>query len=457
MGKMLEKKQPLPMWRRIVLALLLSAMAMLAVFMLVSYFMGKRLSDEIIKISRAGEPITFRDLQTQLQPHSTADDAAAYYAEALSGIPPGDLESLRRMRVFYRKNIVSLPANQFPSDVREKVTQNLTNLKPVLEKFDKAADLSLSHFDIGVEQGMQAYKTRLGSVQIAALLLSLRTLDSMLDGRDDDAVNSAISSLKMIRIFDSCPIISLHAARVIFVAQVCHDIHILLGYGHPSDKSLAKLQKVLAETVAPNALERMFYAERVYQIEAGRNLIPEKIKSRFLQHKVPDIPERVSLPRTRWARLRVRQKAARFLRDMAGLIADVRQPWPGPLDKIITNPDVATKKPSALFTRAASSVRLTAETLVFVRCTTLAIAIERYRRVHGKLPPSLDDVAPDYIDSVPLDLFTSKKLLYHYDEETYVVYSTGINRLDDGGLVVRGPDEKSLKDSGLRVWFRKSQ
>jgi hypothetical protein len=81
----------------------------------------------------------------------------------------------------------------------------------------------------------------------------------------------------------------------------------------------------------------------------------------------------------------------------------------------------------------------------------LAIAIERYRRSHGELPRSLDDVSGAYIDSIPLDPFTGERILYGWDEEGYVVYSVGHNRQDDGGYVRPKAGEKNPQDLGLRL------
>ncbi|MHC4737342.1 MAG: hypothetical protein ACYS9Y_00410 [Planctomycetota bacterium] len=457
MGKTEREKQPLPKWRRILLGLVLMAMVSLAAFMLVGYFIERQLGKEIVKIGQAGEPVTFADLQPVPVPGAIGNDAAVYYVEVLSRIPPGDVENLKRIHIFYHKNIVSLPSNQFPGDTREKVAQNLVGLKPMLEKLDKSADLPLSNFDIGIEQGMEVCQTRLGSVRAAVLLLSLRTLESILSGDGDTAANSIISSLKMMRIFDFSPTMTVYTVRILFVAQLCQDIHILLLYSRPSDNSLLKLQKVLSEIIGPDALERMFYAERVYQIELGRNLIPRKISSRLLQEKVPDLPERLSLPGNRWGRLRLRQLATAFLRDIAWLITSVRSPWPEPLDTIIARVTASKEKSNSLLTNSATSISLTAETVTFVRCTTLAIAVERYRRTHDQLPGSLDDMVPNYIDSVPLDPFTGNKLLYNYDKEGYVVYSAGNNRQDDGGLVIRKPDQPVRLDHGIHIQFGQPQ
>jgi hypothetical protein len=462
MNEAMNKKQPLSWWRRILLAVVLIAMAVLALLILTDYLMERQLGDEIIKISQAGEPITFLDLQANLNQSSTGEDAARYYEEALSNIPSGDLENLSRVNTFYRKSIVSLPANQFPSEINERITQNLAKLQPVLEKFDKAGTLPLLQFDMGIEQGMQVCKTRLNSAQTAALLLSLRTLHLILQGEDDAAADSVIAMLKMIRILDPYPTMVLHTAKAVFVAHACQDIHLLLEHARPSEKSLAKLQEALSQTIPANTLERMFFAERAYQLEMARNLIPGDIASRFLQDKVPALPERLSLPSSRWGRFRIRQKSVQYLHDMARLITAAHRPWPEPLDATVssatgTNALLPAEKPTGLLWSGAVFIRLTAETIALVRCTILAVAIERYQRQHGELPAALDDLCPAYIDSLPFDPFTGKKLLFSRDEETYVVYSVSTNRRDDGGSTIRQADGNSPQDCGLRVRLRKPQ
>jgi hypothetical protein len=449
-----NKKRPLQWWRCILLAMVLIAMALLAFLILADYLSEKQLGSEIIKISRASEPITFLDLQPVLNQSGTGEDAAPYYQEALSSITPGSLENLSKVNTFYRKSIISLPANQFPGEIHEKTAQNLAKLRPVLEKFDKAAALPLSRFDLGIEEGMQVCKTRLNCVQTAVLLLSLRTLHLILQGEDDAAADSVITMLKMIRVLDSYPTMVLHAAKAVFVAHACQDIHLLLEHAHPSEKSLARLQDALSQTIPPNTLERIFFTERAYQLEMARNLLPGNIASRFLQDKVPPLPERLSLPSSRWGRLRVRQKSVHYLHDMAKLIAAARRPWPQPLDATVTDAPLPAEKPTGLLSGGAVFIRLTAETLALVRCTILTTAVERYRRQHGELPAALDDLCPAYIDSLPFDPFTGKELLFSRDEETYVVYSVSANRRDDGGSTIRKADENSPQDCGLRIHLR---
>ncbi|MCR9119854.1 MAG: general secretion pathway protein GspG, partial [bacterium] len=63
------------------------------------------------------------------------------------------------------------------------------------------------------------------------------------------------------------------------------------------------------------------------------------------------------------------------------------------------------------------------------------LAIELYRREHGKLPAELSDLVPDFLDEVPIDPFTGDPLIYRVDEDAIVIYSVGRNGVDDGGVV----------------------
>lgn len=451
------KKRPLPLWRRIVLAIVLLAIAGLVVLMLAGYWMERRLGAEITKISEAGEPLRFSDLCEQPAIANSREDAAVHYMMVFSRIPPKDFEGLSRVNTFYRINLLSLPASQFPSEVREQIKQSLSTLRPALESMDKAAQLHLSGFDIGLEAGLEVCKERLQSVRAAAYLLSLRTLDLVLQGDGDAAANSVISMLKLMRVFDGYPITVVYRTKAAGMVLACHDIRLLLEYSHPSDESLARIRKVLSETFGSDALLRMLLAERIYQIEYVRNFIPEGVASRLLQNPPIVLPERLSVPGLTWRRLKIRRNAVRALRDMAWLIAASRRPWPEPLDAVFGSGEEPPKRSSRLLSKVSPFVQLSGGTLGAVHCTLLAVAVERYHRRHGRPPDSLEEIVPAHLDSIPPDPFTGGDLLYKIDSEAYVVYSVGVNRVDDGGQVTTSTDGRVAIDLGLRIPHRKEK
>jgi hypothetical protein len=59
--------------------------------------------------------------------------------------------------------------------------------------------------------------------------------------------------------------------------------------------------------------------------------------------------------------------------------------------------------------------------------------VERYRLAEGRLPPSLDDLVPPYIEAVPIDPCVGRPVKYRPLQPGYVVYSVDEDQIDHGG------------------------
>jgi hypothetical protein len=63
----------------------------------------------------------------------------------------------------------------------------------------------------------------------------------------------------------------------------------------------------------------------------------------------------------------------------------------------------------------------------------IAFAMALYQRDHGRYPAKLNELATKYLTTVPDDLFSGKPLVYRPAEKGYLLYSVGINGIDEGG------------------------
>ena len=82
--------------------------------------------------------------------------------------------------------------------------------------------------------------------------------------------------------------------------------------------------------------------------------------------------------------------------------------------------------------------------------TRIAIALERFRLKHGKLPARLDGLSPDLLPEIPSDPITGKPPQYKIRPDgSPAVYSIGWDGDDDGGTAVVGTDPKG---DGDWVW-----
>ena len=85
-----------------------------------------------------------------------------------------------------------------------------------------------------------------------------------------------------------------------------------------------------------------------------------------------------------------------------------------------------------------------------VDCEMVAIAIERYQLKNGKLPNTLGELAPTFIDKIPTDVIDGKPIRYIQKDGGYILYSIGYNKVDDGG--VTGFNAKGSPDYKTGDW-----
>jgi ABC-type transport system involved in multi-copper enzyme maturation permease subunit len=91
-----------------------------------------------------------------------------------------------------------------------------------------------------------------------------------------------------------------------------------------------------------------------------------------------------------------------------------------------------------------------------VRCTIVALAVERYRLQHGRWPESLSALAPSPLPRIPTDPYDGQPLRYRQLADGAVVYCVGPDGKDDGGrqldhLPPTLPRVRGV-DVGVRLW-----
>jgi hypothetical protein len=82
------------------------------------------------------------------------------------------------------------------------------------------------------------------------------------------------------------------------------------------------------------------------------------------------------------------------------------------------------------------------------RVTQAGIAVERYRLDEGRLPQSLEELVPGYMEAVPADPFDGRPLKYRTLKTGFVVYSIGDDCSDEGG-VERGSQGRDSRGKPL--------
>ncbi len=77
----------------------------------------------------------------------------------------------------------------------------------------------------------------------------------------------------------------------------------------------------------------------------------------------------------------------------------------------------------------------------------VAVAVNRFERRHNKLPESLDELTPEFLDFIPIDLFSGQSLRYTVNDDHWIVYSIGPDQVDD-----QGTSFDAATDKGDHMW-----
>ncbi len=382
-----------------------------------------RLRQEIARIRAAGEPLTFDELRAGV---ATGDgmDAAADYGAATALLSDVDIRPVFNLVGAYRGGTGSCSPVPPSVEVRERGRQMLAEAQPALELIDRAARTEHCHYTWNIDTGELP---PLAPFHAAGGLLSLRTLDSTFAGDADGAAASLISKLRMLRVFDTEPVLITYLVRLSEWSQAGADLAAVLGAGGLSDASLGGLDEALRQAEAPELLRRMIEGERLWELQQLAAVLgPDWPDGGLRSTGAERLPFR--------ERGRVLRQASDYVAVTAAMTRAAGEPWPQVLAAMpatFPSPKIFTPEIALPWTRA---MQRAGQALATTRAGRVAIAVERYRRQQGMLPASLADLP----GPLPADPFTGHDFLYRRAEDAFVVSSAGPAQAGDGDAVDEG-------------------
>src|SRR5262249_3732604 len=89
-----------------------------------------------------------------------------------------------------------------------------------------------------------------------------------------------------------------------------------------------------------------------------------------------------------------------------------------------------------------------------MRCAIVAVAAERYRLKFGKWPESIDTLVDEkLLKAVPLDPYEpGKPIKLNLSVDGLVIYSVGLDGVDNNGALNREKPMEPGTDLGLQLW-----
>jgi len=277
------------------------------------------------------------------------------------------------------------------------------------------------------------------------------------DGRTDEALRSCRATLNCGRSIGDEPTLISMLVRTAVVAIAHSTTERVLAQGEPDPLELAALQRAMEEEDAfPELItamrgERGMLHDTMESLEAG-DVSPSELAG---PGGGPDWNERFF----GWsARDNLRDEHPLLLKMLTQEIENAKlPPHEQKAAEQAIDAEITALPPTAVATRmlapAIGKCCLThRRKLALVRSLIVALAAERYRRDHGAWPATLDDLAKQYLDNVPLDPFDGKPLRYAKRPDGVTIYSVGPDEHDDGGRIVDHGGNQPGTDLGIRLW-----
>lgn len=404
------------------------------------YLQRSELRQRYRAIRAAGQPVTLEELDAYYALPAGVEDITELWVDALS-------RSSKTVRLPEAAKLPligdgpAIPAWGEEWAEKDQVATFLDNHSETLTAIHQAAAADGGvRYPHDLRDGVE---TLLPHVQNLRSSLRLLTLEAHIRARNADAAG-AIESLRgqfaVGRTLDGDPLLVSFLVRLAVDGGAVDNASQLLPGIEPTREQLLAIQDDLRRTDYHAELENALIGERVFGLSFFGNSNLTGLGA--IQTKLLDISATGS--------------KVKFIDMMGEAMATSRRPWQ---EGMFNEPWLANWNPNSMNPIDQMYSVLIPE---LDRCflaggrqeasrlsLDAAIAAELYRRDHGKLPESLEDLVPDYLAAVPKDPFNGELLRYVVNENDFVIYGLGEDLNDDSGSVEEQPSGYPL-DVGVR-------
>lgn len=398
-----------------------------------------RVTSEIERIHQSGELVTIEELEESHRLPAGENDEAQSWLRVLETFrTPSYVAEAKPFPVIgYGVGDVPLPGEPWPQ--REEARALLQSNELVLDElFQLGESHGAARYPLRLKKGESVLRFHGQSTMSDALgmtptvrFLAFAARVRAFEGDSHACARSIETLMHMADSLQLDPTVSAHFFRTVIYSLACGTMEDLMPHVALSDEAIQSLQHKLQKAELQAGFLRGFIGQRVMVTQhfADRfEFTPGQIvrRSMFDWEMAPDL------------------KLFICLRYFAALIHACQQPRPetqrlglaaarefgdqdsySPIDDcfgvvgMVAKPDILT-----FLNRAVARVDVAAT----------ALAAERYRRVNGSFPKSLETLVPSFLSQVPIDPFDGSPLRFLVrDDGSISVYSVGEDTIDDGG------------------------
>lgn len=397
--------------------LLIALVAMAGSFL----FMRSKLNDEIARIRAKGEPTSWKELADVNVP---AEQAAAWNElMAVGKAIEEDPELKPGGKYEFHWELTEKEATRPNTQGESRAEAFLRDRKDLLARVRQALEKN-------PRPPIDPVTSRPVSEDFAvrpSRLLTLLAVEAAVAAQANDAERWTRTIDQLIDLAMATGETPFGEAQRFFIAY-CHAVAANVKHGikeiTADAQGLRLLQDRLRALDTRPALRRMYISDRAYLIGgATRGALGDPALVSFNDRLL-----------TRW------NEGKAMAQDVPLLSACIEacdNDWPELFEKIrpLSVASAANWGDASEDSHILGVANAAAQAQAHLRLAEAAIAIRRFQLARGVKPKSLEELVPDYLESVPLDPFDGRAIRYlpSAGPNYFTIYSVGADQRDDGG------------------------
>jgi len=439
----IPKKRYRLKFSHVLIILLLAGVGFFAYYRL---SLKSKLRAKIDAIAAAGYPVTFAELDKWYSIPENVENAAYTIIDAFGSFKKWDKDKSESLPVVGQ---AELPTRTEPMDEEMKVmiAEYIADNNEALDLLHAGAKIEHSRYPIDLNTGFLPY---LSEMRKASFLLKLEAILHAENGESKSAISSVKSIFGIARSLAKEPFTMSQMARSAHQSLATSTIEYCINRVELTDEQLVELIKSVHNAERISDMTCAFIGERCWALsffKAPESMNPDSIDG-IPVRPILEIYKAVGLTDA---------DAIIYLDIMDGYIKAAQLP-PHKRQEAVKAIDTRLRSTSQihilLHTIMFPLSRITSielRTIAYLRTARTALAVMRYRLAAGRLPDTLTDLVPIYLDAVPVDPFDGKDLRYEKLGVGFLVYSVGEDLRDDSGT--EKPTRKTKESPNWDVTF----
>ncbi len=407
----------------------------------------KEVERELQKLRDAGYPTNAAELDAWYKIDSSVENPASEILNAISLMSKSPVKSTNLL-VLGRAELPEFDqpiSNDQMTALRQFLTTNeetLKELKRILNTRPESV-----RYPVDLSLGFNNLLPHLSQLKSAAQLFKMDSIYQLETKNNQEAIDSVVQSLTLARTLEKEPILISQLVRIAMQSIASSTAELVLNRGSGlTVEQLEQMKQAFTEGVDSDAVSRSLVGECAMGLDFFVNSPDPKEWNSVVGNNGSNPMVTGAAMSLYRASGFLQNDTLFYMRHMSQFAAGTEQSH----QERFKTAQEAEAEVGRMRSEFSSKLMLISKMLLpalgkavgkdlgviaTMEATRTALAVEQYRLKHNdQVPANLEDLVPDFLESIPEDPFSGSPVKYRKRERGFVIYSVGADLKDNQGL-----------------------